>query len=398
MSSSPAEPLAGAPRGAPDRPLRVAVVGVSTDPLACGVRDHATLLAAALGEQGIACTLHWLTREQDSLAGSRRELNAWAWRLGRELEQERPDAVLLHYSVFTYSFRGVPLFLPDVLRAARATGAPLVAILHEYAYPWGRSGARGLVWALSQRAYLRELARASAALVLTTDFRAEQLATRRWLPRRRLAVAPVFSNLPAPRERRPGGPAGASHATLGLFGYAAEATESGLVLDALRLLREERPEVGLRLLGAPGPDSPAGRAWSAEAAARGVGEAVSFTGMLSAQELSDALAGCTALVFADPTGPTSRKTTLAASLASGSPVVAIDGPHRWQALAQAGAARIVAPEAHALADAAGDLLGDPAARDELGGRGREFARREMSVARAAEVVGGLLRELVALGA
>lgn len=393
MSSSPAEQPAAAPRALAGRPLRVAVVGVSTDPLACGVRDHATLLAEVLGEQGIACGLHWLTREQVSLAGSRRELNAWAWRLGRELEQERPDAVLLHYSAFTYSFRGVPLFVPDVLRAARATGAPLVAILHEYAYPWGRSGARGLVWALSQRAYLRELVRACAALVLTTDFRVEQLAARRWLPRRRLAFAPVFSNLPEPQDGTRRG-----DATLGLFGYASEATRSGLVLDALRLLRAERREVGLRLLGAPGADSPAGRDWSAAAATRGVGEAVSFTGMLSAQELSEALAGCTALLFADPSGPTSRKTTLAASLASGSPVVAIDGPHRWQALAQADAARIVAPEARALADAVGDLLGDPAARDELGGRGREFARREMSVERAAEVVGGLLRELVALGA
>lgn len=387
----------GAPQGSPGR-LRVAVVGVSTDPLACGVRDHATLLAAALGEQGAACTLHWLTREQDSLAGARRELRAWAWRLGRELEQARPDAVLLHYSVFTYSFRGVPLFVPAVLRAARASGAPLATILHEYAYPWGRSGARGAVWALSQRAYLLEVVRASAALVLTADFRAEQLAARRWLLRRPIAVAPVFSNLPAPREGAPGARDDATRPALGLFGYASEATAAELVLDALRLLRERGRDVELRLLGAPGPDSPAGGAWSAAAASRGVGEAVSFTGMLSAQELSDALAGCTALLFADPTGPTSRKTTLAASLASGSPVVAIDGPHRWQALAQADAARIVSPTAPALADALTELLGDPAARAGLGERGRDFARREMSVSHAAEAVGALLRELVVLDA
>ena len=373
------------------------MVGVSTDPLTCGVRDHASLLARALPEQSVTCTLHWLSREQRSLAGSRRELGAWTWRLGRELEQARPDAVLLHYSVFTSSFRGVPLFVPAVLRAVRGGGAPraanapLVTFLHEYAYPWGREGARGLVWALTQRAFLLEVARASDALIVTAGFRAEQLAARRWLPRRRIEVAPVFSNLPAPHAPKVTGDSG--RATLGLFGYASEATELELVLDALRSLRAERRAVELRLLGAPGADSDAGRAWAAAAAQRGLADSLSFSGMLSAQDLSDALASCDALLFADPTGPTSRKTTLAASLASGSPVVAIDGPHRWRELADAGAARIVAPDAPALAGVLGGLLDDPAARAGLGERGREFARSQMSVESAAQVVARLLRAI-----
>jgi glycosyltransferase involved in cell wall biosynthesis len=377
--------------------LRVAVVGVSTDPVTCGVRDHATLLAHALGERGVSCSLYWLSREQSSWSGSRREIGAWTAALGEELVALRPGAVLLHYSAFTYSFRGVPLFVPAVLAAVRRSGAPLLTLLHEYAYPWGRAGLRGAVWSLTQRAFLIELARASAALIVTADFRAAQLASRRWLPRRPIAVAPVFSNLPE-HSHGPGaepagdGAGGGETPAVGLFGYGAEGTEVELVIDALRLLREQGREVELRLLGAPGADSDAGRAWSAAAAARGVAGALSFTGLLVAQELADALAACDALLFADSSGPTSRKTTLAASLASGSPLVAIDGPRRWQALADAGAARIVAPTARALAGELEQLLYGGVERERVGERGRAFARREMSVARSAEIIGGLLQE------
>jgi glycosyltransferase involved in cell wall biosynthesis len=378
-------------------PLRVAVVGVSTDPVTCGVRDHAALLAQALGGRGVSCSLHWLSREQRSWAGSRREIVAWTAALGDELASSRPDAVLLHYSVFTYSLRGVPLFVPAVLAAVRRSGAPLLTVLHEYAYPWGRAGLRGAVWALTQRAFLIEVARASSALVVTADFRATELASRRWLPRRRIVVAPVFSNLPEPSTppgQRPPGTAdvGGETAVLGVFGYASEGTGVELVLDALGLLRGAGRAVELRLLGAPGADSDAGRAWSAGAAARGVAASLSFTGTLAAQELADALAACDALLFADSSGPTSRKTTLAASLASGSPVVAIDGPRRWQALADAGAARIVAPTTRALAEAVAELLDDATARAEIGACGHAFARREMSVAHSAEVVAELLSE------
>jgi glycosyltransferase involved in cell wall biosynthesis len=379
--------------------LHVAVVGVSTDPVTCGVRDHATLLARALGERGMSCSLHWLSREQRSWAGSRREIGAWTAALGEELAASRPDAVLLHYSAFTYSFRGVPLFVPAVLAAARRSGAPLLLFLHEYAYPWGRAGLRGFVWSLTQRAFLIELARASAALIVTADFRAEQLSARRWLPHRPIAVAPVFSNLPEASGARGAEPAAEGHASritpvVGLFGYGAEGTSVELALDALGLLREQGRDVELRLLGAPGADSDAGRAWSAGAAARGVEGALSFTGLLPAQELADALAACDALLFADSSGPTSRKTTLAASLASGSPLVAIDGPRRWQALADAGAARIAASSAGGLADALGALLDDGAARRQIGERGQAFAREQMSVERSAQVVTGLLAKLV----
>jgi len=375
---------------ASERSPRIAVVGISTD-ATCGVRDHATLLAAALAQEHMACSIHWLTREEQALAAARAEVAAWTERLAIELAVRRPDAVLLHYSAFTYSYKGVPLLLRTVLAVLRELGVPLVTVLHEYAYPWGRSGARGALWALTQRAALLQLMRASAAVVVTVDFRAEQLASRRWLPRRPVAVAPVFSNLPQPRAERAGAAQGAP--AVGLFGYAAEGVEVELVLDALELLARGERAVGLRLLGAPGPDSPGGQAWLAGASARGL-ERPSFSGKLAAQDLADALADCELLLFVDSTGPTSRKTTLAASLDSGSAVVAIDGPQSWRALVDDGAARIVTPNAAALARALAELLEDEPRRVELGARGRAFARREMALGTSAAILAGVLERAI----
>jgi glycosyltransferase involved in cell wall biosynthesis len=127
---------------------------------------------------------------------------------------------------------------------------------------------------------------------------------------------------------------------------------------------------------------------------RGVAHGLSFSGTLSPQDLSDALAACDVLLSAEPTGPTSRKTTLAASLASGRPVVALDGPRRWSELIRSDAALVVPPTAAALADATGDLLEDEGRRIALGARGSAFAKQMMSVEGSAEIVARLLEDVV----
>ncbi|HSZ14969.1 MAG TPA: glycosyltransferase [Solirubrobacteraceae bacterium] len=358
----------------------LAVVGMSaTDP--CGMRDHATVLAGALAHEHVSCSMHWVRRPEGSLRSARADLREWTRALELELEQIEADAVLLHYSAFAYAHRGVPLLLGPVLSAVRSTGLPLVTLMHEFAYGWQLGAWRTNVWALSQRAVLIELMRASRAAIVTTDFRAEWLTSRRWLPTRPVAVAPVFSNLPAPDPgQRP------QRGLLGLFGYAYQGAAASLVLDALRLLADRGVDARLSLLGAPGAGSPPGRAWQQGARDRGLAPALSFTGTLAAGELSNALAGCEVLLSAASPGPTSRKGTLAASLASGRPVVALDGPRTWQELVLAEAAEVVAPHAAALADALAALLADEARCEALGARGRAFAEQRLSVAYSAEVV------------
>ena len=374
--------------GVEHEPSGIAVVGVSVSDT-CGVRDHASLLAQELAREGMPCELHWLRRRQGSLRGSRSEVRAWSVQLARELREYPPRAVLLHYSVFSYAYKGLPLFVAPTLAAVRAPGVPIVAFMHELAYPWRNGGLRGDVWAASQRAVLRGLVDACSALVVTADFRADWLRTRRWLPARQVALAPVFSTLPAPADAPV---AERDAAVIGLFGYSYEGAALIQVLDALGELRARGVRARLSLLGAPGRSSSAGERWASAARDRDLQEAVSFSGRLPAQELSDAIAACDVLVFADSSGPSSRKTTLAASLASGVALVAIDGRRRWSELTRREAVRVVAPTAGDLADAVARLLADEPARRALGARGREFANSQMSVASTARTVGGLLRQ------
>jgi glycosyltransferase involved in cell wall biosynthesis len=372
------------------RPLRAAVVGISTSRI-CGVRDHAVLLADALGRENVSCSLHWLWRDDRSFGAGRSEIGAWTRGLAAELDRDRPDAVLLHYSVFAYSYRGVPLLVRPTVSALRSLGIPLVTLLHEYAYPWRRGGVRGTVWALTQRALLVEVMRASSAVVTTADFRTEWLSSRSWLPRRPSVVAPVFSNLPPPTAWSA---ADRSSRIIGLFGYSYEGAATSVVLDALRLLVDRGVGVQLILLGAPGRPSDAADAWLDAAGKRGVAQALSFSGTLPARDLSEALAACDVLLSAEPSGPTSRKTTLAASLASGRAVVALDGPRRWSELIRSEAALVVRPTAIALAEAVAGLLEDDTRRERLGARGRAFADRTMSVEHSAVVVARLLEDVV----
>jgi glycosyltransferase involved in cell wall biosynthesis len=372
-----------------DSPARIGVVGVSIDD-PCGVHDHATLLAGALAREQLACSLHWLRRSETSIGAETAEIIRWARSLGRELERERADAVLLHYSVFALSHRGVPLFVRPVVSALRRSRVPVVSFMHEFAYPWVLGAIRGKVWAATQRLAVIDVMRASTQIVVSADERAGWLRSRPWLPRRAISVAPVFSNLPPACE-----PAGEDTQRMGLFGYAHEGVAVEIVVEALRVLREGGRAPQLVLLGAPGRDSPAGGHWLQVAARDGVADALSFSGRLPAQQLSDELAGCAVLLFAEKGGPTARKTTLAASLSSGRPVVVLDGPNSWSQLRQARATVVVPSEARSLAHAVARLLDDVGERERQGKLGRAFAQSTMSVDQSAKIVGDALTRAIA---
>lgn len=380
------------------RPLEVAAIGVSSG-RTCGVRDHAGLLAEALSKENVSCSLHWLWRTEGSLGSARAQLAGWTRELATDLERTRPDAVLWHYSVFEYGYRGFPLFVRPVLEVLRGLSIPLVTVLHEYAYwrlpeyayPRRRDLVRGRAWTLTQRAVLVNVMRASAAVVVMGGFRAEWLTSRVWLPTRRAVVTPVFSNLPPPAGRPD---TAGRDPVVGLFGYAGAYHRAPLVLEAMQLLERRGVRAELILLGAPGLASGEGDTWMQAARAVGVARPPSFSGFLSAQDLSDALAACDVLLFIEGPGPTPVKTTLAASLASGTAVVALDGPHTWPELIQSEAARVVAPAADVLADALADLLTDRDRREALAARGLAFAKRNMAVERNADTIARLLEDLV----
>jgi len=373
-----AEPQPVLPGGRSSRrvpgPLRVAMVGVSEGPI-CGVRDYSAVVSRALeGRGGAEVMTCWLDRAPGAgLAASRREVRSWAARLEGWLGEGRPEVVLLHYSVFAYSYRGVPLLLAPVLGALRRSGVPVVALLHELAYPWGRRGARGLAWALTQRAALPLVLRLSSEVVVTTEDRLAWLGRRRW-------IAPVPAHfLPVPSNVDPGegGQAGSGEeGVVGVFGYAPEGMRADLMVEAAARLGASGRPVRLRLVGAPGPGSGAAREWERLAAAAGV--EVELTGVLDGRGLSAALRRCPVMVWADGSGPTSRRTTLAALLAHARAVVALDGPATWGGLREAGAVELVPPDASLLAASVGRLLAGEEERAAYGERAACFYRSAMA--------------------
>jgi glycosyltransferase involved in cell wall biosynthesis len=180
---------------------------------------------------------------------------------------------------------------------------------------------------------------------------------------------------------------------VGLFGYSSREAVP-LVLDAMQSLARGGVQARLVLLGSPGRPSAAADMWLAAAADRGIEQQLSFTGVLPAQSLSNELAACEVLLFTDSAGPSPRKGTLAGSLASGTAVVAVDGPQLWSMLVEHDALQIVAPSAESLSEAIEGLLGDDDRRRALGTRGQRFAEEQMGLGRSAELVGGLLGEVL----
>jgi glycosyltransferase involved in cell wall biosynthesis len=388
--SPAAQCLALAGAHSPRSAIRTTAVGISAT-ATCGVRDYAQLLARGLGEENVRCSLLWLERGDEPLLAARSQVRSWTRELAEKLAEDQPRAVLLHYSVFAYSYRGVPVFVAPVLAALRRAGIPLLTILHEFVYPWGRGGVRGATWAVSQRALLIDVLRTSTAVLVTTESRSQWLESRPWLAKRPVGVAPVFSNLPPASVSVPDADLDPA---IGLFGYSCPTSIIALVLDAVSYVRKQGVPVQLRLLGSPGRPSAISDAWLTASRARAVSDALLFSGTLSLQGLSDALAACDILLFVDPPGPTSRKTTLAASLASGRPVLALDGPQRWSELARDEVAMIVAPTADALAGAITALLGDEGARQALGVRGQSFAQQRMGLGPSARMVAEIVEQMI----
>lgn len=349
--------------------MRVLVVGASAATI-CGVRDCARVLDGALEAAGAETATVWW--ERDPAAGirsTRADAAAAAGRIAEATADFEPDAVVWHYSTFAYGPRGVPVAVPAIARAAARIRRPVIPFVHEYARPWGRGGWRGGVQAATQRAVLRRVVATAAAVVVTTDERAQWLRTRRWLPRRTVATLPVPSNVEplASSAQRNGGPP-----RIGLFGFGGDAPDVALVAAALARIRLSRPDVELVLVGAPGPDSPAGERWRAAAAAAGVADALAFTGVLREEALSRELAGLDVVVVADDIGPTARRTTLAAVLAHGRAIVAVEGPRTWEQLVGEGAVALSPRDPASLARELDRVLSDDRHRAELERRASAF--------------------------
>lgn len=365
----------------------VATIGVAPA-LASGVRDYGRLLEEELERRRVTVDPHWLESAGDRFGAALR-VSIQLLVLGLTLTRKR--AVIWHYSPVVYGYRGLPAFgvLAGVL--LRGRGCRVVSVLHELAYTYrpGVDPPKVRFKAHAQRLALRLVLAGSNDVVVTTDHRRDELD-------RRATVIPVFPTIPCidptAVTRTGDGPL-----IIGVPGYAGDGVRPDVLLGALpRLGRLDA--VRVVLLGAPGPNSQDGRRWSSLAAEHGVSSCVEFTGILPPVELSRRLAACSVVVLVNEEGPSSRKTTLAAALAHGLPVVSLDGFNRWDDLVDAGAVRVVPDNSAALASTLMQLRDSAVERAALGERAASFAGAHMNLGRAADTFIELLSDAGQLGA
>lgn len=353
--------------------LRVLMVGAS-EPGPCGVANYDAVVRRELEAAGVQTSVVWWRRDAGaSRARTRRGLEEWLSATALESERFAPSVVLWHYSVFTYSYRGLPIFARRAARGLQAEGVPVVALLHEFVFePWRALGARGALYAVTHRLALRSVLAACAAAIVTTEHRMDHLQSRPWLPRRPLGFVPVCSTVPqdelerAAREVRPAN----DHPVVGVFGFGTPNFQAELLVEAMRRIRRRGPAAELRLIGAPGRDSEQGRRWI-RAADSGDRVPLTFSGVVEPRELLQELALCDLLVHPEP-GPSSRRTTFATALALGRPSVVLADANGWHAAIEHAAIRAAPAEPAGLAAVVDELLWDPAARDALGERARRF--------------------------
>lgn len=244
--------------------------------------------------------------------------------------------------------------------------------------------------AATQRASLLGLVAACSAIVVATSERVDWFRTRWWLPSRRVTFVPVFANIvPTGRtgERTVPG-------RVGLFSFATDGLAMEVAVDALAEVSRQVEKAHLALIGSPGPNSSAGKRWRERA--QDVGCPLVFTGVAEADEISRHLSACELIIFPDQGGASSRKTSLAASLAHGQAVVALDGPSTWRDFVDAEALLVVQPTREALAEAVCRLLEDQDARAAVGAQARSFYQERLSIGRAAKTLACVVEEAVAL--
>lgn len=351
--------------------MRLLVVGASASPT-CGVRDYAAALDPWLGSPE---TVWWERDRHWSPADTRSSLRPFLRELDDALAR-RPDAVLWNYSVFDYGprtawdRRGAPIHVPALARRLRACPAPLVTVVHEAAYPFREEDLERDFLAATQRAALLVVAAVSDGLVAATGTRERWLRSRRWLPRRPLAPIPICAGLPradpVPRARE----------EIAVLSFGADDACAAEVTGALGALRARGVDARIRLVGQPGATGSRARRWREAAEGAGCAGALSFSGVVDRAELSREVAAAPLVLFPNAAGPIASKSTIASALGHRRPVVAIDGPRRWDGFAPAMA--LAPPSAPALADCLERLLADDAERERLAEAGAELYERELA--------------------
>ncbi len=288
--------------------------------------------------------------------------------LWRALRSEAGHYDLVHiHSLFLF-----PQF--SAHRAARAAGVPYVVSPRGALDPYLRRRGR-LIKAMAHRLWQGDMLAGAAALHVTSDEEARLIADV--APARPRYVVPNgmrwedYQHLPsgeAFRARHFGGTAGPIVMYLGRLSHKKGLD---LLIHAFALVQREGMACRLAIVG---PDDE-GLTSSLQALGRreGVADRMTFTGMLCGGEKLDALAAADVWVL--PSHTENFGNAVVEALAAGRATVISPAVNIAPEIAAAGAGIVAPLTAEAFASEIAALLHDPARREALGERAREFARR-----------------------
>jgi glycosyltransferase involved in cell wall biosynthesis len=358
--------------------MRVTIVSRDFPPVPSGMGDYSDLLARELARRGheltVVCAAPASKREGIHVRPALRGLDARnLGALDISVGSSDPDVVLWQYNPFQIGRKGIG---PSTGRIARtlASHAPLILVAHELWYDFGRNGARGLAWALAQRAETRAAIAASVRIVVTTEARRDMLQKRYPSRQADISAIRIGANIEPDFSRSPNGfraDIGATERSFVLahFGSTGDGREFAPAYDALRRLRARDIDARLVCIGRSGNvPVPAD-----------LRDAVVVTGVLPAGEVSDALRVSDAYLFCEPAGPAlGRKGSLLAAFAHGLPVIAYAGRDTDEGLHDGENVMLVPPDAERIAAAIRKLAHDRSKAKSLG-----IAARQLYVERFA---------------
>ncbi|MBC8102953.1 MAG: glycosyltransferase family 4 protein [Cytophagales bacterium] len=336
----------------------------SFPPRLCGVGDYTFHLARHLTAQGVPVAVWTRRGETEPRPGVFPVIAGWDGAgvrdLVRRLRVARPAVVHLQYE--RGLFEGstvVTTLLPELLRGI---GVPLVTTFHSLDGPrsWGRAHRVALLPLLIQ----------SDSIVVCSSRQEKGLCRIPGIGRkvRRIAVGTGIEPVVGERQRKSDGPI-----RLVYFGFVWRRRGIETLLRTVAALPN-----GMATLTIVGgwrgdPDYPQELAQLAERLR--VENCVSFTGDLSAAEVSRHLWEADAALLPFPTGASTGRTTLMAAFAHGLPVVTTHDRANLPAEFRDGENLLLAPvgdEAAFLA-AVRRVVGDPALRVRLGAGARCLA-------------------------
>jgi glycosyltransferase involved in cell wall biosynthesis len=340
--------------------VRIAVV-VSADPgaVADGILDYSERLAAELRRRGHRVRVLALGN------GLARSLGA----IGRSCRRGRGlDWTMLQYSHLAWSRRGFPLGVIAMAATVRLGGAKLAVTLHD-PLPFEGIRVRDRIRTSTQLVVMRMLVLLAHRTFVTVDPSVISWADGRTLAA--LSFVPVGSNVGVTTRVR----AEREERTVVVFGVTennnvAEATRIACVV---RTARRSLPDLALRVIGR-------GALQSMPVLQRELDRSdvrLSVHGVIGAQQVVVHIADADVLLFLRG-GASSRRGTIAAAIACGTPIVAERGPETAPPITEAGLELVPLGDDAAAAAAIVRIVEDQTWSAELSSRNHEAHDRWFS--------------------